>query len=89
MDLCTDQGQHVFYVDELGKGVPFDSLFKMQLKDSVYADQRSLKETEFKLRMRNLPMFKDIDNMKAGSITEPIKGTDGWYMVKLVDVWKT
>ena len=77
-----------FYVDELGKGVPFDSLFKMQLKDSIYADQRSLKETEFKLRMRNLSMFKDIDKMKAGSITEPIKGPDGWYMVKLVDVWK-
>ncbi len=77
-----------FYVAELGKGVPFDSVFKMQLKDSVYADQRSLKETKFKLRMRNLSMFKDIDSMKAGAITEPIEGPDGWYIVKLVDVWK-
>ncbi len=77
-----------FYVDELGKGVPFDSLFKMQLKDSIYADQRSLKETKFKLRMLNLAMFKDVDNMKVGDMTEPIKGPDGWYIVKLVDVWK-
>jgi hypothetical protein len=77
-----------FFVAALGKGVPFDTVFNMQLKDSVYADQRSLKETKFKLRMRNLSMFKDIDNMKTGAITEPIKGPDGWYIVKLVDVWK-
>ncbi|HEY9165518.1 MAG TPA: peptidylprolyl isomerase [Candidatus Kryptonia bacterium] len=78
-----------FYVTELGNGISFDSLFNLQLKDSVvYADQRSLEETEFKLRMRNLAMFKDVAKMKAGDISEPIKGPDGWYLFKLVDVWK-
>jgi len=77
-----------FYVTELGKGVSFDSLFNMQLKDSVYADQRTLKETKFKLSMRNDSLFKDVDKMKAGDISEPIKGPDGWYIIKLEDVWK-
>ena len=78
-----------FYVSELGRGISFDSLFNLQLKDSiVYADERSLEETKFNLRMSNLAMFKDVDKMKAGDISEPTKGPDGWYLVKLVDVWK-
>jgi hypothetical protein len=29
-----------------------------------------------------------IKNQKAGSISSPVKGSDGWYIFKLVNVWK-
>ena len=77
-----------YYSTQLRKGVVFDSLFQMQLKDSVYADQRSMKINKFKLRMQNQAMYNIIDTMKAGEISNPVKGPDGWYIVKLIDIWK-
>lgn len=77
-----------FYLSQLEKGVPFDTLFQMQLKDSVYADQRSMKINKFKLRMQNQTMYNIIDTMKAGEISKPVQGPDGWYIVKLIDIWK-
>ena len=77
-----------YYLSHLNSGFSFDSLFDMQLKDSVYADQRSMKVNKFNLRMQNLDMFKTVDTLKAGEISKPIHGSDGWYIVKLIDVWK-
>jgi hypothetical protein len=77
-----------FYLSGLRHGVSFDSLFNMQLKDSVYADQRSMKINKFKLRMQNLEMFNTVDTLKANQISNPIHGSDGWYIVKLIDIWK-
>ncbi len=77
-----------FYSKQLSKGVSFDSLFKMQLRDSVYADQRSMEIDKFKLRMQNLKMFKAVDSLKAGEISKPVQGPDGWYIIELVNVWK-
>ena len=87
--LYSPQEQGIeYYSSQLRKGVVFDSLFQMQLKDSVYADQRSMKINKFKLRMQNQTMYNIIDTMKAGEISNPVKGPDGWYIVKLIDIWK-
>jgi len=77
-----------YYLAGLNSGLSFDSLFKIQLKDSVFAGQRSMKINKFKLRMQNLEMFRTVDTLKAGEVSEPIHGSDGWYIVKLIDIWK-
>ncbi len=76
------------YSSQLKKGVPFDSLFQKQLNDSVFADQRSMEINKFKLRMQNLTMYNTLDTMKAGEISNTIQGQDGWYIIKLIDIWK-
>ncbi len=77
-----------FYLTRLGKGVSFDSLFKDQLKDSVYADQRSMQVDKFNLRIRNNEMLNVVDSLKAGKISVPFHAPDGWYIVKLSNIWK-
>jgi hypothetical protein len=77
-----------YYLAGLNKGIPFDSLFKEQLKDSVYKDQRSMRISKFKLSLRNTPMLNVVDTLKAGAVSAPVKGPDGWYIVKLSNIWK-
>lgn len=77
-----------FYLACLKNGLSFDSLFNDQIKDSVYKDQRSMQMDKFKLRMRNPEMFAVVDTLKPGEISKPVHGPDGWYIVKLADVWK-
>jgi hypothetical protein len=69
-------------------GVTFDSLYVLQLRESVKQEDRSLEATKFKLRMTN-PMFASIiDTLPAGAVSLPVHGPDGWYIVKVADVWK-
>lgn len=77
-----------YFISGLRNGISFDSLFSEQLRDSVFADERSMEMDEFKLRTRNPEMFDVLDTMKAGEISKPVKGPDGWYILKLVDIWK-
>jgi|YelNatPaOPRAMG01_1025707.scaffolds.fasta_scaffold01403_5 hypothetical protein len=76
-----------FYVNGLHNGISFDSLFKEQLKDSVYSDERSMNTDAFKLRMQNPQMFDIVEKLKLGEVSTPIKGPDGWYIIKLVNIW--
>ncbi len=77
-----------FYESELMKGISFDSLFKLQLNDSLFADQRSMEMDKFKLKTRNPEMSIIVDSMKSGEISNPVKAADGWYIFKLDDIWK-
>jgi hypothetical protein len=83
-----DDSSLSFYESELKKGISFDSLFKLQLSDSVFADQRSMKIDKFKLKARNHEVLNIMDTMKTGEISEPVKAADGWYIFKLDDIWK-
>ncbi|MEJ2616831.1 MAG: peptidylprolyl isomerase, partial [Ignavibacteriaceae bacterium] len=76
------------YKSILKKTNSFDSLFKSQLNDSVFSDQRSMEVDKFKLHTKNPDMAVIIDSMKAGQITKPVKGPDGWYIFILDDIWK-
>ena len=77
-----------YYMTCLKKGLTFDSLFKEQLKNSVFEDQRSMQVNKFDLRVKNDEMLDVVDSLKAGEISAPIHGRDGWYIVKLSDIWK-
>jgi hypothetical protein len=77
-----------YYLSAMQKGISFDSVFQMQLKDSVFADQRSMDKDKFKFRVENPELFRMADNMRSGEISKPIKGPDGWYIVKLINTWK-
>ncbi len=76
------------YESGLMRTTCFDSLFNLQLNDSVFADQRSMDIDKFKLKIRNPEMFGIVDSMKAGEISKPIKANDGWYILRLDDIWK-
>lgn len=76
------------YESELKKGVQFDSLFNLQLNDSVFADQRSMEIDKFKLKTRNPEMADIVDTLKPGVISKIKKTSDGWYIFKLDDIWK-
>jgi len=73
----------------LQKGISFDSLFKKQLSDSVFADQRSMEIDRFNLGKKNPVLASMIDTIKPGVPSMPIHTGDGWYIIKLDNVWKS
>ena len=77
-----------FFISKLKKGIAFDSLFVLQLSDSVFTDERSMEIDKFKLKNRNPELSMIVDSMKAGEISNPVKAGDGWYIFKLDDIWK-
>jgi hypothetical protein len=77
-----------YYITGIKKGMSFDSLFNEQLKDSVFADQRSLEKDKLQFKIENPEMFSTVNIMKPGEISNPIKGRDGWYIVKLINIWR-
>ncbi len=77
-----------FFVSELKKGIKFDSLFTLQLNDSVFKDERSMEIDKFKLKDKNPELSNIIDTMKAGDISKIVKAGDGFYIFKLDDIWK-
>jgi hypothetical protein len=73
---------------ELKEGIPFDSLFDSQINDSVFYDDRYMKINRYKLEQKNSLLAGIIDSLKAGEISLPIHTEDGWYIVKLDNVWE-
>lgn len=74
------------FYKKLLQGDPFDSLFSLQLSDSVFVDERSLKLNRFKLGQMNPGLVKIIDTMKIGAFSPPVYVKDGWYIIKLVNL---
>jgi hypothetical protein len=76
------------HIRKLKSGVSFDSLYADQLRSGQHAEDRSMNTTRFKLGMQN-PMLASIaDTMTAGTISLPVHGPDGWYLLNMVDVRK-
>ncbi len=72
----------------LSSKLTFDSLFKLQLNDSVFEDQRKWNTDYFDLQQKSSMIAGLIKNQKVGSISSPVKGPDGWYIFKIVNIWK-
>jgi hypothetical protein len=70
----------------LARGVGFDSVFTMQLGDSVTADLRSWETTRFKLKNLRPVLVAALDTLKPNTPSAPIEGPDGWYIMSLKDV---
>ncbi|MHB1688999.1 MAG: peptidylprolyl isomerase, partial [Ignavibacteriaceae bacterium] len=77
-----------FFESGISNGIGFDSLYNMQLNDSVFYDQRSMKIDKFKLSTRNPGLSKVVDTLKLNEISPPVKAPDGWYIFKITDIWK-
>lgn len=77
-----------FFAVRLSQGMPFDSLFNMQLSDSTFKDERSMNMDKFKLRTRSPIVALVVDSLKVGQVSKAVKAPDGFYIFKLVDEWK-
>jgi hypothetical protein len=73
---------------ELSRGTPFDSLFARQLRPGVKRDDRSMESTLFKLRRANPLLASVAETLRAGRSSEPVRGTDGYYIIRIADGWR-
>lgn len=76
------------YLKELRSGVPFDSLFKSQLNDSVRIDDRQLTSSLYNIYVKNSQFAQIVDTLKPGKISDPLHTDDGWYIIKIDNIWK-
>lgn len=77
-----------YFLNRLKSSVTFDSLFYEQINDSVFADERQMKSSLYNIYMKNPVFAQIIDTIKAGSISAPIKTDDGWYIIKIDNVFE-
>ena len=85
--FAPDKDSLRFYINKISAGISFDSLFLLQLNDSVFEDQRKWDTDLFNLEEKSSMIAGLIKNQKAGSISSPVKGPDGWYIFKIVNIW--
>ena len=84
---CRSASEVDDVVREIKAGVPFDSLFVRQFEGGVTRVDRSVETTVFRLRMKN-PFFAVIvDSIDAGTVSLPVHGPDGWYIVRMAGRW--
>ncbi len=83
-----DSPQLENYVKKLKNDVPFDSLFNAQLNDSVLIDDRQLTSSLYNIYVKNPQFAQIVDTLKAGKISSPIHTDDGWYIIKIDNIWK-
>lgn len=75
------------HLKQLAQGVSFDALFKTQLNDSVFADNRSLEITKFRLEEKNPTLAQVVDTLKYGAVSQVIETPDGFYVVEITNIW--
>jgi hypothetical protein len=71
----------------LMNGISFESVFSMQLKDSVKSDDRSMETTRFRIKLRNPVLAQVIDTLHVGTYSMPVQAPDGYYILKVTDTW--
>ena len=86
--LFTKKDADIFIEwNALEHGASFDSLYAEQLNDTVPADDRSMHISSYRLSKNNPVLACVIDTLSAGNYTKPIKVTDGWYIVKVDQIF--
>ncbi len=69
-------------------GTPFDSLFAMQDDRFSSGVMRELETTQLKLERDNLEFARQLYDVGAGEVSQPIQGPDGFYIVKIDQIWQ-
>lgn len=72
----------------LKSGISFDSFFNAQLNDSVLIDDRQLKSSLYSIYLKNPQFAQIVDTLNPGMISDPIHTDDGWYIIKIDNIWK-
>jgi len=76
------------YLLQLKNGVSFDTLFFIQINDSVFVDDRQMKSSLYNIYVKNPIFAQIIDTLSAGRVSAPIHTDDGWYIIKIDNIWK-
>ena len=76
------------YLQLLKNGISFDTLFNAQLNDSVFMDDRQMKSSLYNIYVKNPIFAQIIDTLSVGNISAPIHSDDGWYIIKIDNIWK-
>jgi hypothetical protein len=85
----NDQNTIGKYFKSINSGANFDSIFNNQLNDSVSLDDRQLKSSLYNIYVKNPVFAQIIDTLKPGVISNPIHTDDGWYIIKIDNIWKS
>jgi hypothetical protein len=72
--------------ETLARGVPYESLYRMQLASFAGTDLRSWETTRFQLRNQRPAIAAAVDTLKPSVPSPPIEGPDGWYIMMLRDI---
>jgi len=78
-----------YYLKQLKNGITFDTLFNAQINDSVFRDDRQMKSSLYNIYMKNSLFAQILDTLKAGTTSAPIHTDDGWYIIKIDNVWRS
>lgn len=73
----------------LSKGASFDSIFTAQNPDSASRSERSMETTRLKMSLSNPQFYGAIESLPARVSSRPIKGPDGYYIVRIADEWRS
>jgi hypothetical protein len=69
-------------------GASFDSVFARQALSDSSASGRALETTGLKLE-RDIPeLARNLSKLKSQEISRPIKGSDGYYLVRIDEIWQ-
>jgi len=72
----------------LGDGTPFDTLLARQIARGAKREDRSMAATLFGLR-RTSPLLAAVaETLRAGRPSLPVKGPDGYYILRVADGWR-
>ena len=77
-----------YYLEQLKNSFPFDSLFYSQINDSVFIDDRQMKSSLYNIYIKNPVLAKILDTLKAGNNSAPIHTDDGWYIIRIDNIWE-
>ncbi len=81
-----DENSSAGLLEQLKGGVSFDTLFRAQLNDSVFINDRQMTSTLYDIYMKNPQLAGVIDTLQAGVIPPPIHTDDGWYIIKVNNI---
>lgn len=73
---------------ELRRGLPFDTLFSRQIAGGVKKDDRSMESTLFKLRHASPLLASVAETLRAGRNSAPVRGPDGYYILRIDGGWR-
>lgn len=69
-------------------GASFDSVFARHALSDSSAFGRTLETTGLKLERDNPELARNLSKLKSQEISQPIQGPDGYYLVRIDEVWQ-